>query len=154
MSNAIRDELEPTGVSLPVVQIIKHIAGDCALSQLELAQELELEPAAMSRLLADLETQGLVTRRRDPADKRRVLMAPTAAGSALHARAQPRVLAGVNRLFSRLTRSEQGDLCRLLEKLAVDEDGVKANRTDVVRNRNRTGGGTTHPGAKAKARAS
>ena len=124
MSNAIRAELEPIGVSLPVVQVIKHVAGDCGLSQLELAQELELEPAALSRLLADLEAQHLVIRRRDPADKRRVLMTTTAAGAALHARAQPRVLAGVNGLFSRLTRGEQTDLCRLLEKLIVEEDAA------------------------------
>ena len=32
-------------------------------------------------------------------------------------RAQPRVLAGIDGVFSRLTRTEQGELCRLLEKL-------------------------------------
>ena len=122
MSNAIREQLDPIGVSLPVVQVIKIIASGRALSQLELAQEIELEPAALSRLLADLEAQRLVTRRRDPGDKRRVLMALTAAGAALLARAQPRVWAGCDALFSRLTRAEHGELCRLLHKLTDEED--------------------------------
>jgi DNA-binding MarR family transcriptional regulator len=124
MSAAIRAELEPIGVSLPVVQIIKSVAASGGLNQLELAQEIELEPAALSRLLADLEAQRLVTRRRDPGDKRRVLLAATSAGLALLARAHPRVWAGVDGLVSRLSRAEHGELCRLLEKLASESDDV------------------------------
>ena len=122
MSNAIRSELEPLGISLPVVQILKRIASCGDLSQLELAQELELEPGALSRLLTGLEAQRLVTRRRDPSDKRRVLMAKTAAATALLDRAQPRVLAGLERMFARLAPSERDDLCRLLEKLGCDDE--------------------------------
>jgi hypothetical protein len=53
-----------------------------------------------------------------------VLMTATASGSALIARAQPRVLAGVNATFSRLSRAEHGELCRLLEKVGGDETKV------------------------------
>ena len=130
MSNAIRAELEPIGVSLPVIQIIKRVTADGGLSQLELAQELELEPGALSRLLTYLEAQRLVTRRRDPGDKRRVLMAPTASGAALVARAQPHVSAGVDATFSRLTRAEQSELRRLLEKLACGDEGGARGGTD------------------------
>jgi DNA-binding MarR family transcriptional regulator len=132
MSNAIRAELEPIGVSLPVIQIIKRVAADGGLSQLELAQELELEPGALSRLLTYLEAQRLVTRRRDPGDKRRVLMAPTASGTALVARAQPHVSAGVDATFSRLTRAEQGALKRLLEKLACANEALPRTGADAV----------------------
>lgn len=121
MSTAMRTELDPIGISLPAVQVIKSVAASGGLGQLELAQEIELEPAALSRLLADLEEQRLVTRRRDPGDRRRVLIAPTSAGLALLARAQPCVWAGVDALFARLTRAEHGQLCRLLERLASDD---------------------------------
>jgi DNA-binding MarR family transcriptional regulator len=117
VTNAIRAELEPIGVSMPVVQLMKLVISGGDLSQLECSQEIELEPGALCRLLGDLEEQKLVTRRRDPEDKRRVLVAATASGSTLLARAQPRVLAGIDGMFSRLTRTEQGELCRLLEKL-------------------------------------
>jgi MarR family transcriptional regulator, organic hydroperoxide resistance regulator len=121
MSNAIRSELEPLAVSLPVVQVLKHVASSRDLSQLELAQELELEPGALSRLLTNLEEQKLVKRRRDPTDKRRVLMTTTPAAKALLGRAQPRVLAGLDRMFSRITPSERDELCRVLEKLSRDD---------------------------------
>ncbi len=132
MSNAIRAQLEPMDVSLPVIQIIKRVTADGGLSQLELAQELELEPGALSRLLTYLEAQRLVTRRRDPGDKRRVLMAPTASGTALVARAQPRVSAGVGATFSRLTRVEQGELRRLLEKLACGDEALPAGSPEAA----------------------
>ncbi len=117
VTNAIRAELEPMGVSMPVVQLMKLVISGGDLSQLECSQEIEIEPGALCRLLGDLEEQKLVTRRRDPEDKRRVLVAATASGSTMLARAQPRVLAGIDGMFSRLTRTEQGELCRLLEKL-------------------------------------
>jgi len=132
MSNAIRGELEPIGVSLPMVQVIMRVGTGGDLSQLELAQELELEPAALSRLLADLEEQRLVKRRRDPEDKRRVLMAATPAGAALLTRAQPRVMAGLHALFARLSGREHEQLCRLLEKVVGEEDGVLARQGEAT----------------------
>ncbi|HVR62638.1 MAG TPA: MarR family transcriptional regulator [Polyangia bacterium] len=124
IATSIRAELEPIGLSWPVVQIIKRLSSGGDPNQLQLAQDIELEPAALSRLLAELELQKLVTRRRDPGDKRRVLITVAPAGAALLVRAQPRIHAGVDALFSRLSRAEQGQLCRLLEKLTDDEEEV------------------------------
>ena len=139
--NTLRDHLTPVGMSLPVVQIIKRVVSGGHLSQLELAQDLELEPAAVSRLVAELESQGFVVRRRDPADQRRLLMTATAKGRALLARAQPLVRTALTSLVSRLTAGEQKQLCQLLEKLCDDSDattnharpeprGVPAGRSD------------------------
>jgi DNA-binding MarR family transcriptional regulator len=122
MANAIRERLEPVGTSLPAVQIIRRIALEGQLNQLELARQIELEPAALCRLLVDLEAKGLVVRRRDSGDNRRVLVAVTPNGAALLARAQPHLLGGVEEMVSRLTRSEQSELSRLLEKLAPEEE--------------------------------
>jgi DNA-binding MarR family transcriptional regulator len=126
MSNVIRAELEPIGVSLPVVQILQRVGSGGDLSQLELDQELELEPAALSRLLTDMEEQGLVKRRRDPSDKRRVLMTATAAAGTLLARARPRVKAGLDTLFATLSLAEQEVLSRLLEKVCRCEEAAPA----------------------------
>lgn len=104
-------------MSVHAVQIIKHAAAQGELNQLELARQMELEPATLCRLVVELETQRLITRRRDPDDNRRVLVSGTAAGEALMARAQPAVLAGIQSVVSRLNRQEQTELARLLEKL-------------------------------------
>jgi DNA-binding MarR family transcriptional regulator len=45
-----------------------------------------LDSATLTPLLKRMEANGLVTRRRDPADERRVLVEPTAQGQALRSR--------------------------------------------------------------------
>ena len=130
MSTSVRAELDPIGVSLPVLQIIKRLSAGGDLNQLQLAQDIELEPAALSRLLADLEEQKLVTRRRDPGDKRRVLISVAPPGAALLTKARPRVTAGVNALFSRLTLAEQGQLARLLEKLTDETEAPRVRERE------------------------
>jgi DNA-binding MarR family transcriptional regulator len=120
LTNAMREHLEPLGTSLPTIQVLKRSGGEEPLNQLELARQTELEPAALCRLLTDLEEQNLIARRRDPDDNRRVLVKPTAAGESLMARAQPAVLAGIESVISRLTQKEQAELARLLEKLVPE----------------------------------
>ena len=122
VANAIREHLEPAGTSLDTIHVLKHTIGDRPLNQLELARLTELEPAALCRLLIDLEEQRLIARRRDPEDNRRVLVTATAAGHALVERTQPAVLSGIESVISRLSRQEQTELERLLEKLAPADD--------------------------------
>jgi DNA-binding MarR family transcriptional regulator len=117
MTNAIRARLEPIGTSLPVVQVMRRLVDEGQVNQLELARRIELEPAAVCRLLVGLESKGLVVRRRDADDNRRVLVAATPSGRALLAKARPHVLAGIEDLVSRLERSEQVELSRLLSKM-------------------------------------
>jgi DNA-binding MarR family transcriptional regulator len=120
LTNAMREHLEPLGTSLPTIQVLKHSGGDEPVNQLELARQTELEPAALCRLLTDLEEENLIARRRDPDDNRRVLVKPTRDGESLMARAQPAVLAGIESVISRLTQKEQAELTRLLEKLVSE----------------------------------
>ncbi len=118
LTNAMRAHLEPLGTSLHTIQVLKQTTGKQEVNQLELARQTELEPAALCRLLTELDDQQLIVRRRDPDDNRRVLVTATAAGEALIGRAQPAVLAALESVVSRLTRQEQTELARLLEKLA------------------------------------
>ena len=114
----MREQLEPLGTSLHTIQVLKRTTGEQELNQLELARQAEMEPAALCRLLNDMEDDRLIARRRDPDDNRRVLVTATPAGEALITRSQPAVLAGIESVVSRLTRQEQTELARLLEKLA------------------------------------
>jgi DNA-binding MarR family transcriptional regulator len=131
MTNAIREQLDPTEMSLHAVQVIKQVVTRGQLNQLELARDTEQEPAGLCRLVADLEAKHMVARRRDPDDNRCVLVAATPEGEAQLARAQPRVLAGIESMTSRLTRAEQATLCDLLEKLAPDDEAAAGGVPDL-----------------------
>ena len=122
ITNAVRERLEPLGTSLHAVQIIRHVMEQRELNQLELARQIEVEPAALCRRMTELEAEGLVERRRDPDDHRRVLVTATSSGAALLARAQPKAVAGIEAMVSRLTDREQTTLRRLLEKLAPEDE--------------------------------
>jgi DNA-binding MarR family transcriptional regulator len=148
LQSRIREHLEPAGISLPTVQIIKRMAAGGSPSQLELAQDIELEPAALCRLVTELEEQRLVVRRRDPDDKRRVLVSPTRDGLALLTRAQPLVLAGIKATVSRLTAAEQLQLCRLLEKMADGDAATELRPSETANDEVRS-----HLHARAPSRA-
>ena len=78
---------------------------------------LDLESSTLTPLLKRLEAQGLVARRRDPEDERRVIVALTEAGAALRdqARSVPHdVLCQLN-----LPLAELADLRERLKSLAV-----------------------------------
>ncbi|MQM26725.1 MarR family winged helix-turn-helix transcriptional regulator [Glycomyces albidus] len=57
------------------------------MSQRELAERLGLEKSSVSRLVADLESEGLVARERDPGNRRLYRLQITAAGRRLHRKA-------------------------------------------------------------------
>jgi DNA-binding MarR family transcriptional regulator len=122
IGNAIRECLEPLGTSLHTVQIIRRVTEHGEVNQLELARQIELEPGALCRRVAELDAEGLVVRRRDPDDQRRVLVAATPSGAALLARAHPKVVAAIEAMVSRLTQKEQAALRLLLEKLAPEDE--------------------------------
>jgi len=89
-----------------------------------LAARQGLQPQSVTRLLADLDARGLVTRSTDPADRRRSLIAITAAGTAAlqrYVRPQEAWLAGA--LAARLSETERGVLrlaVALLDRLAEE----------------------------------
>lgn len=93
------------------------------------ADQARLSQATVTALLDKLEQKGLVERRRDPADRRRVTLALTAAGiEALAVR--PDVLQ--NRFaahFEKLESWEQAAIIAALERVAVlmDAEGIDAS---------------------------
>ena len=68
--------------------IALHLLRDGPLSQIQLARSAHVETQTMSRTLERLEREGLVSRAPDPHDRRRHVVARTAAGAEAWARAQ------------------------------------------------------------------
>ncbi len=89
-----------------------------AATQQALAEALRLDPSNLVGLLNDLEARGLVTRRRDPDDRRRHIVELAPAGlTTLHG-AEQRLAAVENKVLGALTVDERCTLHALLIRAA------------------------------------
>lgn len=69
-------ELLSSGVTYRQCQVLAWLALDGALSQVELADRMNVEPPTVVRVLDGMERQGLVVRRPAEADRRRNVVMP------------------------------------------------------------------------------
>jgi DNA-binding MarR family transcriptional regulator len=77
-----RLRLEP-GPPAPQLTVLSRLDREGAASVSDLAAAERMRPQSMAQTVADLERAGLVSRRPDPADKRRQFVELTAAGTEL-----------------------------------------------------------------------
>jgi len=86
MTRLYRPLLDPLGLTYPQYLAMLALWQHAPSTVGDLGEALGLDSATLTPLLKRMEANGLVTRRRDPADERRVLVEPTAEGQALRAR--------------------------------------------------------------------
>ena len=90
-----------------------------AMSQSELGQEMGTDPSILVTMLNPLEADALISRERDPADRRRHLVTLTPAGEQHLGRAAEAQREAENALFAALDEAQREQLRRLL--LVVQE---------------------------------
>ncbi len=113
--------LEEFGLTYPqYLSLLALWDADRPLSVGELGVRLRLDSGTLTPLLKRLETAGLVVRRRDDADERRVLVEVTDEGWDLRERVAhvPKALAG----SMGITRAEADELRRLLDEVISQLD--------------------------------
>jgi len=98
---------------------LKLLAEHGPMSQHAVGTALSLDPSNVVGLLNELEERGLVTRRRDPADRRRHIVDLSLAGSGELAQTYSQLGLVEDDLFKALTPAERGTLHDLLAR-AVD----------------------------------
>ncbi|SDE20695.1 MarR family winged helix-turn-helix transcriptional regulator [Glycomyces harbinensis] len=108
---ALMDRLFP-GQALSMSQLfaIHELDHSSGLSQRELAERLGLEKSSVSRLVADLEADGLLTRERDPDNRRVYRLEVTAEGRRLHRDAAQVLHERYERWASAMTAEERKGL--------------------------------------------
>lgn len=113
--------LEPRGITLQQYNVLRILRGASPepLPTLEVADRLIEQTPGVTRLLDRLEAKGLVRRARCKEDRRQVHCWITPEGLGLLQDLDPVVDAEDDRLFEGLSRSEQAQLVRLLERLLV-----------------------------------
>jgi DNA-binding MarR family transcriptional regulator len=87
MTKLYKPLLEPLGLTYPQYLVMLVLWEGDGITVSELGQRLMLDSGTLTPLLKRLQTAGLLDRRRDADDERRVLLRLTAAGRAMKTRA-------------------------------------------------------------------
>ncbi len=111
------------GESVLTWQVLSALERRGPSVQNELAQHIGQHPTGMSRLLEELEQARLVRRARDPSDRRKVVVAPTARGRSFLEQGRPLVDAAVEEVLAPLARAERRTLRDLLWRMLEVERG-------------------------------
>ena len=123
VSRAFDDTLAEAGGSLPVWLVLISLKSRQLASQRELAEEVGIQGATLTHHLDTMESAGLVTRRRDPANRRLHLVELTPVGDALFLRLRDAAAAFDRRLRGGLSEDEVGQLEALLTRLRDNVSG-------------------------------
>jgi DNA-binding MarR family transcriptional regulator len=115
--------LEPLGLVPPHVGVLHAIGEQPGRSQQAVADAFRLPPSRMVALIDDLETRGLVERRRDDHDRRVHLLHLSKAGEAMLAELITVGRTAERELFASLTVAERRQLTELLARVA-DQQGL------------------------------
>jgi MarR family transcriptional regulator for hemolysin len=117
VSRAFDDALAQAGGSLPVWLVLISVKSQQAASQRELAAAAGIQGATLTHHLNAMESAGLVTRRRDPENRRTHLVQLTPAGDALFLRLRDAAMAFDQQLRSGLSGRDIDQLEQLLTRL-------------------------------------
>ena len=117
VSRAFDDALAQVGGSLPVWLVLISLKSGQLASQRELADAVGIQGATLSHHLDAMEAAGLVTRRRDPRNRRLHLVELTPKGDALFSRLREVAYAFDQRLRAGLAENDVAQLEALLDRL-------------------------------------
>jgi DNA-binding MarR family transcriptional regulator len=117
--------LEARGESIFTWQVVCFLVRNGPTSQRDLAYANAQHPAGISRLVEELEGEGLVSRAADPNDRRKQLVEATPKGRTWLEGATPSVMQAVDQTMSGLSNAARSELRVLLEALLAEDEGAK-----------------------------
>lgn len=121
VSRAFDEALAEAGGSLPVWLVLLNLKARRTLgNQRELAEAVGIREATLTHHLNAMEADGLLTRRRDPENRRVHVVELTDTGEAAFARLRDAAVAFDRRLRRGISAEELDGLERLLERLAAN----------------------------------
>ncbi|WP_345464081.1 MarR family transcriptional regulator [Deinococcus carri] len=117
MSRAFDDALSAAGGSLPTWLVLLALKRHPRANQRELAEQVGIQGATLTHHLNAMEAEGLVTRRRDPANRRVHIIELTASGEDAFQRLREAAVTFDRRLRAGLDEAEINGLRQVLAKL-------------------------------------
>lgn len=104
------DLVKPAGITAAQYTVLTVLRRHDGMSSAQLARHSFVRAQSMADVVAALEGRGLITRRRDPANRRVLLISLTEAGHLLLAGHDDAVHALEERMLSGLTKNQQATL--------------------------------------------
>lgn len=120
---AFDDAMVAKGGSLPVWSVLISVKSRQFGHQRELAESVGIQGATLTHHLNAMEADGLVTRRRDPANRRKHLVELTPSGEALFLRLRDTAIAFDRQLRAGLAQSEVDAARSILARLRANVGG-------------------------------
>jgi len=120
VSRAFDDALAQAGGSIPVWLVLISLKSQQLRNQRELAEAVGIREATLTHHLNAMDEQGLITRRRDPANRRVHLVELTDAGEAAFERLRGAAGAFDKKLRAGFGDDEVAELEALLSRLAAN----------------------------------
>ena len=120
VSRAFDEALSDAGGSLPVWLVVLNLKTRTMANQRELAEAMGIREATLTHHLNAMEASGLVTRQRDPANRRVHVVALTAAGEETFVRLRDTAMAFDRQIRRGITDAEAATLSDLLGRLAAN----------------------------------
>jgi DNA-binding MarR family transcriptional regulator/GNAT superfamily N-acetyltransferase len=130
---ALRDGLLATAHPLPEARVLFELGRRENTDAADLRRALELDGGYLSRLLARLEEQGLVSRDRSPDDARRQRVALTDRGRAAYTTLDARSTAEVGALLDGLSRDDRRRLLEAMDAVRAILEGAPRPASFVLR---------------------
>ena len=123
VSRAFDDVLAGAGGSLPVWLVLISLKSQRLPNQRKLADAMGIREATLTHHLNAMDAQGLITRRRDPANRRVHVVELTEKGEAAFHRMRGAAVAFDRRLRSGITEEDVANLEDLLSRLERNATG-------------------------------
>jgi MarR family transcriptional regulator, transcriptional regulator for hemolysin len=120
VSRAFDEALTEAGGSLPVWLVLLNVQTEQASTQRELAEALGLREPTLSHHLATMEADGLITRRRDDANRRVQVVALTDEGLVRFRRLRQAAMAFDRRLRRGIDDAELALVDEILARLSAN----------------------------------
>ncbi|TCJ23914.1 MarR family winged helix-turn-helix transcriptional regulator [Nocardioides jejuensis] len=117
--------IDPLGVRVRHFSVLQMLVDLGATGQVDLGRQLRIDPATMAAALDHLESLDAVVRERDPADRRRYVVALTAEGRRLHERIVT-AFARVDRMIDDELGDRATDLLDSLRTIAGSQPLIEA----------------------------
>lgn len=119
LARNVHNKMDEFGLTAPQYRVLRRLHPDGSQSAAQLAEGLGVTAGNLTGVLDRLEAAGLLTRERDPEDRRSLRLRLSPAGAALVDRAAPQVRAHIRALFTPLNPAEVEDLTDMLERLEL-----------------------------------